>query len=529
MARTKTPKPSEYVRVGTDPNDNKPSAGGSLPLEYLVVATVNNADTVQYYGIDTWTFPRQIQVGDYNTMDRIRSPYNSRLVADQTFQSRLTGGALDQAVRDEVNPPQLKRGKKREHEPAKPSPLRPLQAAVQRQPHKVDKGNGEILAVITFVNTFIPKNLKLPRNFQVALDATETFATLMAEIKAEAKTFCPGKDKNLGWLLESRSSPLGYWADLEIWVLPRGKTELVQWRKDAVGLMARDFLGAADPEDETDGRVLFMEVRVVPDPEAKAKDVAFKARSKEIEVRVKKSGMGKNTAQEKKRKRGASSTATKSRKKSEIGRQTQAEAEPDAEESEDELQLPNPVEDGEQPEEEPEPEPEGEEDEEEALVELESPRSKRRRLQGTVEKAQRELAALNTAAAAEQSKSPRRKANETGGRGKPAKKVHIAADEDVVDEEEEEHGNPPAPAGAPESPEDEFFDASDSPPSPKPDPRAKRNKHKAPASQSTRASPPAEMLPSARKVKKTTSRRSATIAASPPVAKTSAKGREEWR
>ncbi|EGP84000.1 unnamed protein product [Zymoseptoria tritici ST99CH_3D1] len=520
MARIKTPKPSEYVRVGTDPNDNKPSVGGSLPLEYLVVATVNDADTVQYYGIDTWTLPREIQVGDYNTMDRIRSPYNSRLVADKVFQSRLTGGTLDQAVKDEVDPPQLKKGMKRAHDPAKPPPLRPLQAAVQRQPRKVDKGNGDILAVITFVNTFIPKNLKLPRNFQVALDATETFATLMAEIKAEAKTFCPGKDKNLGWLLESRSSPLGYWADLEIWVLPRGKTELIQWRKDTVGLVARDFLGASDPQCETDGRVLFMEVRVVPDPEAKAKNVAFKARSKEIEDRVKKSSMGKDTAQEKKRKRGASSTATKSRKKSKTGRQTQAEAEPDAEESEDELQLPDPVEDEEQPEEEPEQEPEEEEDEEEALVEPESPRSKRRRLQETLEKAQRELAAMNTATAAKQSKKPQRQARGTGGRGRPATLTQNPADEDMIDEEEEEHGNPPAPGRAPE------FYASELPPSQGPAPKIRC---KTPASRSTRPSPPAEMLPPARKAKKAASRRSATIAASPPVTKTSAKGRKAWR
>ncbi|KJX96253.1 hypothetical protein TI39_contig686g00005 [Zymoseptoria brevis] len=255
-----------YVQVGTIPAKDLRRPAGGMDLEYFVVAKVCGS-SVKYFGIDTWQFPNFMRIGAWASLDpltRIRRVLTPDLYFLQPFnQGTAALAAAVKAWPRGFNPP--------------------------------DNSRNDIGAVIVFVNTAVKRNLGLPRDLQATLDFDESYDSFLEYIEGTA-TFDNGR--NLGRLLEDDDSPLNVWAKLEIWVLPRRRNppanpanavvnDLVKWPAGS-NLVARDFLDRSLPiNDGPLNRMLFVEVRIVKDPDWKAKDVAFKRREGGKQVRNK--------------------------------------------------------------------------------------------------------------------------------------------------------------------------------------------------------------------------------------------------
>ncbi|SMR63207.1 unnamed protein product [Zymoseptoria tritici ST99CH_3D1] len=283
-------KRPEYHRVGNIPAEDKivPQGSEALDLHYRVIATISSNGAVRYYGVDTWTLWRTC-VGAYGSLEPLPDIYNllQPINPDPYFRRALAGRTLHDRVRewngltdDEKN------ARKRPAPPRRPrarsAPLWPQDAIVPFAAPPAgtgDNSRADIGAVITFVNKAVNKNLKFPQNEQAALDWDETHTSFLAFIKTivipDPTPALPNRTTTLGRLLTDANSSFKFWAALEIWVLPRGRNDLVQWTQGS-NLIARDFLQTPQPGNNPTHRVLFVEVRIVKDPDWKAKDIAYK-------------------------------------------------------------------------------------------------------------------------------------------------------------------------------------------------------------------------------------------------------------
>ncbi|SMR59372.1 unnamed protein product [Zymoseptoria tritici ST99CH_1E4] len=276
-----------FRRIGHLTSGDRPNQPSGTPLEYMVVATVTSTDHVKFYGIDTWKLPIG-RVGAYKSMDYLPSvhvrPPIGPVRPDRYFRLPLEARDVPAAVRG-YNGLVSEGNAGDAGVRARSTPLWPEDITGDwNYTRDADKSGGDIAAVVTFVNEGAPQHMGLERNFNLWLDADETYASFRTFVEATAPTY--DENRTLGPLMNDDDSPFNYWTDLEFWVLPRGETELVEWTRedDAAKMKARDWLRMwTVAPGAVVNRLLFIEVRIVPDPRHRAKDAAFKLRMQAAE------------------------------------------------------------------------------------------------------------------------------------------------------------------------------------------------------------------------------------------------------
>ncbi|KAI5358279.1 hypothetical protein Slin14017_G116400 [Septoria linicola] len=280
-----------YVRVGECVDDFARSEDG-IDKHSIVVAVVDPAvdkagsrpQRVTYVALDSYDI-NGIEVGDYDSADRDISLANTRFRPDDYWKlpgssqspqnARLSSYAcheLDHAVIKYANQTLCGKRPRTGSRPRK-TPLHPRHSLTSWSHTTKLKSHykGEINAVIAFVNDVAEVELGLPRNFQATLDYDESFSSFMRYILEQRGSF-----GSIGWMLTDDHSPIEYWADLSIWVLPttrdRKNREMYEWTASS-GKLAKDFLDKHSVKKY--GRNLYIEVRIVEDADAKRKNEAW--------------------------------------------------------------------------------------------------------------------------------------------------------------------------------------------------------------------------------------------------------------
>lgn len=286
-----------YIRVGERLDDFASGAGQAIDKHSIVVAVVDPAfdhaggkpQMVKYMAIDTYNV-NGIDIGDYDSADQDLILANVDFCPDEYWRIALEEiagsrgvaanvGDLDYAVIKYSNRTLEGRRPRTDLRPKK-TPLRPRHNLAPWTNTTTTKANqeGDISAVITFVNDVANVALGLPRNLQASLEYKEDFSSFKNYILDQR-----GYHGSLGSMLMDDDSPIDYWADIRIWVLPtspeKSNREMYEWTETA-GMLAKDFLDKSSVKQH--GRNLYIEVRIVEDANAEQKNAEWVRRMTKV-------------------------------------------------------------------------------------------------------------------------------------------------------------------------------------------------------------------------------------------------------